>query len=162
MEICKMVSLDTSTTISGYAYFENGKLISSGILNHSKEKDIEIRLEDMCIDLINLLNKYNPHIVVIEKPPFKADPKTLTMLAEIIGCVKGWSLTTGYSEYVEIYPSTWRSLVAVKGETIPKRRNDCKPWDKTKAMAILGREPIDDNEADAVLIGIARIKEFER
>jgi hypothetical protein len=29
----KMVTFDTSTTITGWAYFENGKLIESGVID---------------------------------------------------------------------------------------------------------------------------------
>jgi len=40
----KMVSLDTSSSKSGYAYFENGELVDSGVISHEQEKDAEIRI----------------------------------------------------------------------------------------------------------------------
>lgn len=158
MNKCKLMGLDTSSTITGWALFENGKYINSDILFHDYKKlDPVIRVEDMCIDIVNTLNKYNPDIVVIERPPYCKDPKTLIMLSEIVGVAKGWSLTKGFCEYVEYAPNEWRKLVANEGEIIPTKREKCKLWDKQKFIELVGREPIDDNEADAFLIGLARI-----
>lgn len=156
----KMCSFDTSSTITGYAYFENGTLIESGVFNHKSEKDSLIRMEDMCINIIQYLNSKKPQIVVIEKPPYVRDPSALIMLTKIIGCVYGWTLTTGYCEYVEYSPNEWRKLVCIKNESCPKNRKECKTWDIDKTEMIFGFTPTDDNEADAVLIGQARINAF--
>lgn len=161
MKKCRLVSLDTSSTISGYAYFENAVYQDSDIICCAEEKDIYVRVENMCFRLVDVLNKYKPDIVVIEKPPYCGDPKTLVLLAEIVGCVRGWTITQGFAEYVEYDPNRWRRLVADKDEKIPTKRNLCKPWDMEKAEAIIKRKPMDDNEADAVLIGQARIEEMK-
>lgn len=39
MKIYRMISLDTSTTKSGWAYWENGILIEHGVIDLSKIKD---------------------------------------------------------------------------------------------------------------------------
>ena len=57
MKTTRMVSLDTSSTISGYAYWENAILTKSGILYHDNEKDTLIRIEDMTIPNV----KYCPY-----------------------------------------------------------------------------------------------------
>lgn len=158
---CKMISLDTSSTITGYAYFENAKYINSDIICCNKEKDIYIRVENMCFRIIDELKRHKPDIVVVEKPPYCNDAETLILLSEIVGSVRGWAITEGFAEYVEYSPNRWRKLVADKDEKIPTKRNLCKPWDMEKAQAIIKRKPIDDNEADAVLIGIARINEMK-
>lgn len=155
----KMVSLDTSSKKTGYGYFENGKLIESGVLDHEKEKDVIIRVEDMCIDIIEHLKRFQPDIVVIEQPPYCNSPATLIMLSEIVGCAKGWAITH-YAEFVEYKVNEWRKLVAGKEENIPTKREAAKEWDKEKFTEIFKRKPVNDDEADAVLIGIARIKAF--
>ena len=155
------MSFDTSSTTTGWAYFENAEYINSDIIYCDKKEDITIRVENMCFELINILNKHKPDIVVIEKPPFCKDPNTLILLSEIVGVVRGWTLTQGFAEYVEYVPNQWRRLVADDDEKVPTGRNNCKEWDIIKARKILEREPIDDNEADALLIGIARINEMK-
>lgn len=64
---CRMISLDTSSTKSGWAYFEAGELVLSGELDYSKEKDSEIRVEEMIMSIYKVLSTYNPDIIVAEK-----------------------------------------------------------------------------------------------
>lgn len=157
----KMVSFDTSSTISGYAYWENGALKQSGILYHKDEKDTVIRVEDMAIDIINILKSCKPDIVVIEQPVLCNSAKTCIMLAEIVGCAKGYAITSG-ADYVEYSASEWRRLVADDDERIPKNRDIAKQWDIDKVREIFQKEVEDDNEADAILIGLARINQFKK
>ena len=56
----KMVSIDSSSTKSGIAYFENGILMEHSVINYEKEKDAVIRCENMSIALIEYLNKKKP------------------------------------------------------------------------------------------------------
>lgn len=157
-----MIALDTSTTKSGYAYFVNGRLEDKGVVDCSKEKNTDIRIEDMCIGLVNLLKKYKPDIVVIEKPPFINSPQTLIQLSEIVGCCRGWAITQGYCEFVEFMPNQWRSLIKNENDKIPRKREECKQWDIDMVHHYFPDIACvtDDNEADAILIGLARIKEF--
>ncbi len=161
MKKTKMVSFDTSSTITGVAYFENGKLVRSFVIDKSKEKDTLIRVEDMCIALVETLKAYKPDIVAIERPPFCNSPDTLIMLSEIVGCAKGWAINN-CADYVEYAVNSWRKLVAKEGETIPRKRNEAKVWDVARCKELYGFIPQDDNEADAILIGHARINEFQR
>lgn len=162
MKKTKMIALDTSTTKSGYAFYENGELIKKGTIDCSKEKDTTIRIENMCFGLIELLQKYKPDIVVVEKPPFINSPQTLIQLSEIVGVCKGWAITQGYCEFVEYMPNEWRSLIKEKDEKIPRKREECKKWDMDKASLFFGSNFafVTDDEADAALIGLARIKHF--
>ncbi len=159
-KITRMLSLDTSSTITGYAYWENGSLINSGIIYHNDEKNTVIRIENMTIDIITKLKSCRPDIVVIEQPPFCNSPKTCVMLAQIVGCAQGFAISTG-ADYVEYSPNTWRKLVAGAGDIIPRKRVEVKAWDINKAESLFNLQVEDDNEADAILIGYARIKQFE-
>lgn len=155
----RMISLDTSSTDSGYAYWENGVLTEYGSINLKKEKDSLIRQEDMIIGLYNLVEKYDPEICIIEAPPLINSPGTLIMLTEIVGTVRGMVVTR--SEYVEYSPHVWRKLVAKEGEKIPIKRVDCKIWDIKKVAEMYGVQTDNDDIADAILIGGARIKEIQ-
>jgi len=155
-----MVSLDTSTTRTGWAVFVNGCFSESGVINHEKEKNPLIRQENMIIDIKRgVLDKYYPEIVVIERPPFINSPKILIDLTEIVGTVRGWAIDK--AEYVEYGVTEWRKLVADDGEKIPTKRGLAKDWDMMKFKKYTGKNAIDDNEADAVLIGLARLNETE-
>ena len=155
---CRMVSLDTSSTCSGYACWENGKLIECGTLDHRKEKDAEIRVEDMCLDIVNTLNRFLPTIVVIELTAVTKNAQTQRMLSEIVGVVRGWSLVK-YAEFVRLRPAEWRSLV--KGEEpCPVKRADAKRWaiKRVKEVFLLD---VPEDCAEAILIGQARVNQFK-
>ena len=63
-----LLSLDTSSTKTGWAVFKNGIYKESGVLDWSHIKDnTEDRLQIMYIDIIQHIQKYEPDILVIEK-----------------------------------------------------------------------------------------------
>lgn len=155
----RMVSLDTSSTKTGWAYWEAGELTEYGEIDHSKEKDIEVRFEDMCLSILSLLNRLKPETIVIEMESVTRNAHTQRILTEIIGVVHGWALSN-YAEYVEYRPLAWRKLNCEEEEKVPAKREDAKAWSITKIKNLFEKDTT-DNEADAILIGRARIKEFE-
>ena len=157
-----LAAFDTSTTASGFAIFdhenENGvnTLRISDVINLN-QKDVDERTSIMIAGILYRLNESFPKHVIIERAPYVQDPHALIYLSEIIGAVRGWALDNGV-DYKEYSPSQWRRLVKDEDEKIPSGRNNCKAWDMKKAFLLFGFQPKDDNEADAVLIGAARIK----
>lgn len=160
MNICNMMSFDTSSTSSGWALFQNAELSRYDIVRH-KEKELDLfqKMDLMISDLLSLLENYKPLIVVIERPPYKNDPKTLTALSEIVGSVRTWSILNK-ADYVEYTPSQWRKLVKDEDEKLPSNRDELKLWDIAKVRELYGIEGIGDDRADGILIGHARIVEF--
>ena len=157
---CKMISFDSSTKLTGYALFVDGTLSRCGVLDHSKEKDMEIRMEDMCFGIINLLNKEKPDIVVVEMTVVPNNASTQRQLTELIGVIRGWALIN-YAEFVRMRPSEWRHLVADQEEKIPIKRADAKIWAVEKVKLHYNIDATDDT-AEAILIGQARINQFAK
>lgn len=155
---CKMISFDTSSTKTGWAYWENGKLILSGVL-YAEGEDINSRITIMSKEILELLKNYKPKIIAIERSIFVKDPNTFRMLSEIVGIVRGYAILND-TDYVEYVPGTWRKLIADSNEKIPIGRQNCKPWDIQKVHKLLNIDVCGDDEADAILIGLARIKEM--
>ena len=60
-----LLSLDQSSHITGWAIFENNKLIQNGKFD-LKSEDIGERLWDYRQELLKLINQYNPNKVVFE------------------------------------------------------------------------------------------------
>lgn len=159
MKHTKMVAFDTSSTITGYSVYEDGVLQEHGIINLSKEKNINIRMEDMCLGIIKILNDNIADIVIVEEAPYVHDPNAHRLLSEIVGVARGWALCN-FADFDEIRPNEWRKWICNKAEKVPTNRKDCKLWDIEKVKKIFKFDPVDDNEADAVLIGYARIKQM--
>ena len=166
-----LLSLDTSSTKTGWAIFGNGIYEESGVLDWSHVKETEDRLLIMYIDIIQLINKYEPDILVIEKDIVgsgkRQNMSTINTLVKLIGgiwayCVQlnmdtPMNLPTGefIIFYVEYTPSEWRSLVGINA----RKRDDCKAA-SIKLIKDIYNKDVDDNEADAINIGQAYINEW--
>lgn len=152
------MSIDSSSSKTGYAVYDGGKLTASGVLDKSKEKDSEIRLEDMCLAILGALNKYHPQTVVIEMTVVTRGAGTQRLLSEIVGVVRGWSMEN-LAEFVEYRPTVWRKLIVGPKGKIPRKREDCKAW-SIETVKKMYQESKSDDECDAILIGQARINDM--
>ena len=166
-----LLSLDTSSTKTGWAVFKNGIYKESGVLDWSHIKETEDRLQIMYIDIIQHIQKYEPDILVIEKDIVgsgkRQNMSTINTLVKLIGGVWAYcvqlnmdtpmNLPTGefvifYKEYI---PSEWRKLVEINA----RKRDDCKAA-SIKRIKDKYNLIVDDNEADAINIGEAYINEW--
>lgn len=166
-----LLSLDTSSTKTGWAIFKNGIYKKSGVLDWFHIKDTEDRLQIMYIDIILHINRYEPDILVIEKDIVgsgkRQNMSTINTLVKLIGgiwayCVQlnmdtPMNLPTGEFNvfYVEYTPSEWRNLVGITA----RKRDDCKAASIKRIKDVYNLD-VDDNEADAINIGEAYIAEW--
>ena len=167
-----LLSLDTSSTKTGWAVFKNGIYKESGVLDWSHIKDnTEDRLQIMYIDIIQHIQKYEPDILVIEKDIVgsgkRQNMSTINTLVKLIGGIWAYCVQLNMSTpmnlptgefiifYVEYTPSEWRSLVGINA----RKRDDCKTASIKLIKDMYGKD-VDDNEADAINIGQAYINEW--
>jgi len=140
----KILSLDLSSTSSGYAVLEDGKLIDYGTFK-SNDHDYVIRGHYMAEFVRVLFSKYGSFdIVVIEELKVLKNQKVLAML----GIIQGMVIRECFSSQVEFIPPTmWRKPYGLNGkreEAKKKAIQFCK--DK-------GVEVSTDDEAEAILLG---------
>lgn len=167
-----LLSLDTSSTKTGWAVFKNGIYRESGVLDWSHIKDnTDDRLQIMYIDIIQHIQKYEPDILVIEKDIVgsgkRQNMSTINTLVKLIGGIWAYCVQLNMSTpmnlptgefiifYVEYTPSEWRSLVGINA----RKRDDCKMASIKLIKDMYGKD-VDDNEADAINIGQAYINEW--
>lgn len=166
-----LLSLDTSSTKTGWAIFKNGIYQESGVLDWSHIKDTEERLTIMYIDIIQYIQKYEPDILVIEKDVVgsgkRQNMSTINTLIKLIGGIWAYCIQLNMDTtmnildedfkifYVEYTPSEWRHLVGIK----ECKRDDCK-LASIKRIKDVYNLNVDDNEADAINIGEAYINEW--
>lgn len=153
---CRMVSLDTSITASGFAFFTNGSLSDSGVITGLNGPDKEENLNYMCKSLMYYLSSISPHIVVVEMTVVPTNAQTQRNLSEIIGCIRGYCLFTPQKpDFIRLRPTQWRNLCKDEYMTDNMHREDYKKWSIKKVLRDYGINAEDDNHADAILIGQA-------
>lgn len=156
MYLCKTISLDTSSSETGYAIFLDGEYSSSGVLVPSKQAKGQEKMDEMCRKITSFLSDESPDIVIVERMSVGRNVKTARILAEIIGVVYGWCLAHQNVFFGEMSPSQWRGALGLQGKG---KREDLKreAIDYVKQYGIY---VVSDNEADAICIGLAYISKF--
>lgn len=139
-----LLSLDISSTSTGYAILDGHKLMYSGVLT-SKHKDFIARGHELADKVQAIMQQHDIGFVVIEELKVLKNQKTLT----ILGIVNGMIIRElGDTPIDFIPPSVWRASYGLNG-----KREEAKQ----KAIALvsekLKRNDISDDEAEAILLG---------
>lgn len=157
-KIITLLSLDTSTTSTGWAIFKNGKYQDSGVIDKfKKEKNGYKRLELMVKELLENIEQLKPDIIVIEKDVVFSNMKVIDLLMKIIGAIYGFCLSNGIT-YYEFAPSEWRKYV--KLQVFGRKRTEFKQASIKYIKDNFDKE-VNDDEADAICVGIAYCKKFK-
>ena len=158
IEMTRLLSLDTSTTSTGCAVYENGKLKETKLIVGDKKVLAEDRIRNILKSIFDYISEISPDIVVFETPSIARNAKTQRELCFVAGGVMG-ICTIKDIFYYEMRPSEWRKIVKSKDEVLPRKRAELKEWAIQKVKTDFGIE-VGDDIADAVLMGKAYIKEF--
>lgn len=146
----KILALDQSTALTGYAVFIDGILKKSGYfkpqgelfqrINQTKEYIREL-IEDNDIDY-----------VFIEDIQYQKNQKTYKILSNLQGVIINLLVELNISFEI-ISPSRWKSWNGIKG----RKRAEQKRNTQEKCKEMFGRDFFED-EADAVCIGLYGLK----
>ena len=158
-----MLSLDTSSSKTGWAYFENARYKKSGVIDLDtkeckkkyKNKSDE-RIRDMCLAVWDLLQKYKPDIIVIEKLNVSRNMVSVRQLSKVIGAVYCYSILND-CYYHEIQASQWRSQIGIQGNG--RKREEYKQFSGEYVKNALGIDVTDD-ESDSICAGVGYINMF--
>lgn len=157
----KVCSFDAATGTTGVAIFENNKYIKSYIIETNNKIKGDEKLNQM-IDLIySVLKTEEPDVCVVEKIVVTRNAVSTRMLQELIGAIRGYCIDPVHNIKFEcLAPSTWRSNIVKLYNQKPngKKREEQKAWALDVVNNKLNIKTEDDNEADAILIGLGYIQ----
>jgi len=158
----KFIALDQSTTKTGYAIFEDLKLIESGIF-WSKDKDMLTRIEEMYLQIHKKMIEYDIHQFVFEDTFNRLNVKVSKHLAFLQGAIMGLAFVNDYAFNIYM-PAAWRALLGFKKKSKQNPQpNFKKNRDYQKHLAIefannkyeLMLHEDEDDRAEAICIGHA-------
>jgi Holliday junction resolvasome RuvABC endonuclease subunit len=128
--------------------FDNGKLISYGLLDFSKYKGID-KLYQVKMEIVNLIDKYNPDLVILEDNQFQNNYKVYALLNKLLGILE-CALYELNVKYEVVASSTWRKTIGIncraKREVLKAKALD---FVKDK----FNIEPSQEDCADSICIG---------
>ena len=157
-----LLSLDSSTTSTGWAIYVDGKYMRSGCINLKQMKNSKNRLPEMIRQIYNLIDCENPDIIVAEEMVVSRNAQAARMLTMILGAICGYCVRAEIDDYSEepqgpdfytLRPTEWRKLVDPGKK--PRKQEELKKWSKKKVAEIFGVNDVNDDVSDAILVGYA-------
>ena len=106
----EILSFDQATITSGWAIFQDGNYIDSGIITRPKTEKIDIRTKNMGLELCKKIEEVQPDILVIEEVQDQHNISTVIKLARLQGMLLGFS--AAHKIETKIFePAYWRKLL---------------------------------------------------
>lgn len=152
----RLLALDQSLRITGYAIFDDNNLIYSGTYSIPSSIPIERRLGKIMQNLNNIAEEYNITEVVLEDIQYQNNKETFKKLAYVQSIIILWCYYHDCT-YTIIPAARWRSLLENKyhikfGKVRAEQKQNAMNFVKSIYPDFIFTEDM----ADAVCIGLAK------
>ena len=146
----RLLSLDQSSRITGYAVFEDEKLLTYGKFT-CDDHDMGVRLYQIRETINELIDNHDIEFVAFEDIQLQGNVtnnvQTFKILAEVFGVI--YELVTELEiEHAAVLSSSWKSTLGIKGRTRPEQKKNAQDW----VINTYGVKPSQD-ASDAICIG---------
>ena len=158
----RTLALDQASKVTGYAIFDDTKLVKYGTFSTSSNEDIE-RFAMIKAWLLSMIASWNPDYIGIEGIQFQEEGSGQKMgvtVFQTLARLQGVLMMTCHEANVpfEVCPTnTWRHSCGVKGKT---------RTDKKRSMQLLVNQwyniKVTEDEADAIGIGRHLVNYIQR
>lgn len=157
----RILSYDQSTRVTGWALFDNGRYVESGVIDLHKIKDTDERSKQMGLEICRVIEKCRPDEMIIEEVAMQSNVSTLKKLARIQGMAIGFATAHGISTHI-LEPTKWRSTLGYRqGPKVPREELKQQSRDFIKNVLGLSIESEDENEAVCINEAAHRIYGFD-
>lgn len=146
-----LLALDQSSRITGYAIFEDSKLVKYGKFEVS-DNDIDQRLVKIKTKVEELIQQYHIDKVAFEDIQLQDNVanniQTFKVLAEVYGVIAEMLAERGLPQ-TTVLASSWKSTLGIKGRTRPEQKRNAQQYIQQQ----YGIKPAQDT-VDAICIGL--------
>lgn len=151
-----LIAMDQSTRCSGYAVFEDGEYVCSGVVDMNKSKlNTDERSFEMAKELWKVMKKYKPQMLIIENVQQQSSVQTVITLARLQGMLIGYAEAHGVKVNI-LLPSQWRkALNYVQGPKVKRAELKQQSIDYVKEHLNLD---LPEDESESICIAIAAHK----
>lgn len=155
----KLLALDQSSRISGYAVFDNEILIDCGIFTVDND-DFGKRLVTIREKIKELIFNYKIDEIVFEdiqlqqtsaRQQIVNNVSTFKVLAQVLGVVQELAQELKIP-YTILHSQTWKSVLHIEGKTRPEQKKNAQEYVLTHY-----NKKVSQDCADAICIGCAHL-----
>ena len=149
----RIISFDQSTRCSGYAIFDNGEYVCSGVIDMNKSKlDTSERSFAMARRLWTILKEYKPDHLILEDVQQQSSVKTVIILSRLAGMIIGYAEAHKVKVHI-LLPSQWRAELKYKqGPKVKRAELKQQSIDFVKEKYEV---TLPEDEAEAIALGTA-------
>ena len=153
----KLLALDQSSRITGWAVFDNGKLVNYGKFNAEVVgANIGDRLEFIRNKIRKLIEDNQIEEVIMEDIQMQGNVvnnvQTFKILAEVFGVISELLIEMKIPQSA-VLASSWKSALGIKGRARAEQKQNAQKW----VVDTYSVKPTQD-ECDAICIGAHRNK----
>ena len=156
---CKLISMDTSSNLTGVAIFIDGVLSRHFLIDLKNIKNTDERIAAMIADIYKLLDEEKPDIVVTELTVVTRNAQAQRNLTMILGAIYGKCIERNIW-YHSFRPTEWRSFIDTDKKPTGRKRDNYKEWSMEVVNELYGIHCITDDVSDAILIGRGYVNKF--
>jgi len=146
----RLLALDQASRVSGWAFFEDDKLVDYGKIE-LKEDEVGPRLVTLKKEIIDLIDKYKVDMVAFEdiqmQSSIGSNVVTFKVLAEVYGVIHEF-LEEMRINYIVVPSVKWKSTLGIKGKKRPDQKRNAQLYVEEKYSIKATQD-----ECDAICIG---------
>ena len=150
----RLLALDQSSHITGYAVFEDAKLVQYGKFSVDDD-DVGERLVKIRNKVISIVEQYNINKILLEDIQLQGQTnnvETYRKLAEVRGVLSELACEMKIPHEI-IHSQTWKSTLDIKGRDRTTQKRNAQAY----VAATYGKK-VSQDESDAICIGSHYIK----
>lgn len=144
-----ILALDQASRTSGYAIFQEDKLIASGTFTY-EDDDFSLRLVKIRNKVISLIEQYNINKILLEDIQLQGQTnnvETYRKLAEVRGVLSELACEMDIPHEI-IHSQTWKSTLNIKGRDRATQKRNAQAF-----VTSTYSKKVTQDESDAICIG---------
>lgn len=144
-----ILALDQASRTSGYAVFQEDKLIASGTFTY-EDDDFSLRLVKIRNKVIALIEQYNINKILLEDIQLQGQTnnvETYRKLAEVRGVLSELACEMNIPHEI-IHSQTWKSTLNIKGRDRATQKRNAQAF-----VINTYSKKVTQDESDAICIG---------
>lgn len=144
-----ILALDQASRCSGYAVFQEGRLIASGTFTF-EDADFSLRLVKIRNKVISLIEEYNINKILLEDIQLQGQTNNVTTykaLAEVLGVLEELARERNIPHEL-IHSQSWKSTLDIKGRDRATQKRNAQNF----VAAKYGLK-VSQDQSDAICIG---------
>lgn len=144
-----ILALDQASRTSGFAIFQEDKLIASGTFTYDDD-DFSLRLVKIRNKVISLIEQYDINKILLEDIQLQGQTNNVTTyktLAEVLGVLEELSRERKIPHEL-VHSQTWKSTLGIKGRDRATQKRNAQAF----VIATYGKK-VSQDESDAICIG---------